>query len=72
MGERLRARDLAFLNAETPEAPRHHATVEVFDPAVMTQFSPALNDVAAEARTRLSGMMSALTSDAEDPDAARA
>jgi len=32
MGERLRARDLAFLAAETPTTPRHHATVEVFDP----------------------------------------
>lgn len=32
MGERLRARDLAFLTAETPQAPRHNATVEVFDP----------------------------------------
>jgi diacylglycerol O-acyltransferase / wax synthase len=32
MGERLRARDLAFLTAETPTAPRHNATVEVFSP----------------------------------------
>ncbi len=32
MSERLRARDLAFLNAETPTTPRHNATVEVFDP----------------------------------------
>lgn len=32
MGERLRARDLAFLTAETPVNPRHNATVEVFDP----------------------------------------
>jgi diacylglycerol O-acyltransferase len=32
MGERLRARDLAFLTAETPNAPRHNATVEIFDP----------------------------------------
>jgi len=32
MGERLRARDLAFLSAETPSAPRHNATVEIFDP----------------------------------------
>ena len=32
MGERLRARDLAFLTAETPTSPRHNATVEVFDP----------------------------------------
>jgi diacylglycerol O-acyltransferase len=31
MGERLRARDLAFLTAETPTAPRHNATVEIFD-----------------------------------------
>ncbi len=47
-------------------------TVEVFDPAVMTAFSPALADVAREARERLSGMMSTLTSELEDPDAARA
>ena len=59
-------------NVVVAEAGDASTTVEVFDPAVMTQFSPALNDVAAEARTRLSGMMSALTSDAEDPDAARA
>jgi diacylglycerol O-acyltransferase len=32
MGERLRSRDLAFLTAETPTAPRHNATVEIFDP----------------------------------------
>jgi diacylglycerol O-acyltransferase len=32
MSERLRARDLAFLTAETPTAPRHNATIEVFDP----------------------------------------
>jgi diacylglycerol O-acyltransferase / wax synthase len=32
MGERLRARDLAFLTAETASAPRHNATVEIFDP----------------------------------------
>jgi diacylglycerol O-acyltransferase / wax synthase len=32
MSERLRARDLAFLNAERATAPRHNATVEVFDP----------------------------------------
>jgi diacylglycerol O-acyltransferase len=32
MGERLRARDLAFLTGETPSAPRHNATVEIFDP----------------------------------------
>ncbi|UDY24016.1 DUF302 domain-containing protein [Nocardioides sp. Kera G14] len=48
------------------------ATVEVFDPAVMTQFSPALAGVAADARARLSGMMSALTGDVEDPHATRA
>jgi diacylglycerol O-acyltransferase / wax synthase len=30
--ERLRARDLAYLDLETPTAPRHNATVEVFDP----------------------------------------
>jgi diacylglycerol O-acyltransferase len=32
MGERLRARDLAFLTAENPRTPRHNATVEIFDP----------------------------------------
>ncbi len=32
MSERLRPRDLAFLELETPTAPRHNATVEVFDP----------------------------------------
>ena len=31
MSERLRPRDLAFLEDETPAAPRHNATVEVFD-----------------------------------------
>jgi diacylglycerol O-acyltransferase len=31
MGERLRARDLVFLTSESPTAPRHNATVEVFD-----------------------------------------
>ncbi|HEX3932886.1 MAG TPA: wax ester/triacylglycerol synthase family O-acyltransferase [Nocardioides sp.] len=33
MGERLRAKDLAFLTAETPTAPRHNATVEIFEAA---------------------------------------
>ncbi|MDO9458241.1 wax ester/triacylglycerol synthase family O-acyltransferase [Nocardioides sp.] len=32
MSERLRARDLAFLTAETTTAPRHNATVEIFQP----------------------------------------
>src|SRR3954454_20494534 len=32
MSERLRPRDLAFLELETPTAPRHNCTVEVFDP----------------------------------------
>ena len=32
MSERLRPRDLAFLELETPTTPRHNATVEVFDP----------------------------------------
>ncbi len=32
MSERLRPRDLAFLDLETPSTPRHNATVEVFDP----------------------------------------
>jgi len=32
MSERLRPRDLAFLELETPSTPRHNATVEVFDP----------------------------------------
>ena len=50
----------------------HATTVEVFDPAVMTEFSPALAEVASESRERLSGMMNALTRELEDPDAARA
>ncbi|MGA8245684.1 MAG: wax ester/triacylglycerol synthase family O-acyltransferase [Nocardioides sp.] len=32
MGDRLRARDVAFLMAETPTTPMHNATVEIFDP----------------------------------------
>lgn len=48
------------------------ASVEVFDPAAMTTFSPAVAKVAAEARDRLSGMMSALADHQEIPDAARA
>jgi diacylglycerol O-acyltransferase len=32
MGERLRARDLALLTAESPTTPMHNATVEIFDP----------------------------------------
>src|SRR6478672_8613668 len=32
MSERLRPRDLAFLVDESPSAPRHNATVEVFEP----------------------------------------
>src|SRR4051794_30870569 len=32
MGERLRQRDLALLELETPTAPRHTCTVEVFHP----------------------------------------
>jgi diacylglycerol O-acyltransferase len=32
LSERLRQRDLAFLELETPTTPRHNATVEVFDP----------------------------------------
>ena len=32
MSERLRARDLAFLTAETTSTPMHNATVEIFDP----------------------------------------
>lgn len=46
--------------------------VEVFDPAVMTAFSADLADVASEARTRLSGMLAALTRGVEDSDATRA
>ncbi len=33
MGQRLRSRDLAILAQESPTAPMHNATVEVFDPA---------------------------------------
>lgn len=47
-------------------------TVEVFDPATMTDFSPGLVEVATEARERLSAMMNALTNDQENSDAARA
>ena len=32
MGERLRARDLAFLTGESATTPMHNATVEIFDP----------------------------------------
>ncbi|MFT4262034.1 MAG: wax ester/triacylglycerol synthase family O-acyltransferase, partial [Nocardioides sp.] len=32
MGDRLTPRDLAFLTEERPTAPRHNATVEVFEP----------------------------------------
>ena len=32
MGERVRPRDLAFLIEETPETPRHNATIEIFEP----------------------------------------
>src|SRR5215212_5374485 len=32
MSERLRPRDLAVLAGESPTAPRHNATVEIFDP----------------------------------------
>lgn len=32
MSERVRPRDLAFLAEETPEAPTHNATVEIFEP----------------------------------------
>jgi diacylglycerol O-acyltransferase len=32
VGDRLRARDLSFLTAETPSTPMHNATVEIFDP----------------------------------------
>jgi diacylglycerol O-acyltransferase len=32
MSERLRPRDLAFLAEETPQTPRHNATIEIFEP----------------------------------------
>ena len=32
MSERLGSRDMAVLAAESPSAPRHNATVEIFDP----------------------------------------
>ncbi|MFC5727987.1 WS/DGAT/MGAT family O-acyltransferase [Nocardioides vastitatis] len=32
MVDRVRLRDLAFLAEETPEAPQHNATIEIFDP----------------------------------------
>jgi diacylglycerol O-acyltransferase len=31
MSERLRPRDLAFLTEETPQTPRHNATIEIFE-----------------------------------------
>ena len=48
------------------------ATVEVFDPAVMTEFSAAIAAVADEARKRLSRMVNALSDDQEKSDATRA
>lgn len=59
-------------NVVVSAAPDGGAVVEVFDPAFMQTVSddPALREVAAEARTRLAGMLSALTEEA--PDAARA
>jgi uncharacterized protein (DUF302 family) len=50
------------------------ARVEVFDPLVMTAFSDSgtLEEVAKEARRRLTGMMASLTGEAEEADAARA
>jgi diacylglycerol O-acyltransferase / wax synthase len=32
MSERISPRDLAFLTTETPSAPRHNATIEIFEP----------------------------------------
>ena len=32
MSERLGSRDMAVLAVESPSAPRHNATVEIFDP----------------------------------------
>jgi len=48
--------------------------VEVFDPAVMTSFSDAdeLAEVATDARNRLTGMITSLTGEMEEADAARA
>jgi uncharacterized protein (DUF302 family) len=48
--------------------------VEVFDPVAMMSFSDVagLAEVAADARARLTGMMAAVTSGGERPDAARA
>lgn len=53
-------------------ATEHGTSVEIFDPATMTELNPALAEVATEARERLSAMISALINDQEDPDAARA
>ena len=43
MSERLRPRDLAFLEQETPSTPRHNATVEVFDPGDPTRAGGAFD-----------------------------
>lgn len=40
--------------------------VEVLDPAVMSQFAQGVEDVAAEARERLEGMMAALVTGTEN------
>jgi uncharacterized protein (DUF302 family) len=39
----------------------HNCVVEAFDPAVMTQIAPGLEQVAAEAGTRLTAALAALT-----------
>ena len=50
-----------------------HSRVEVLDPAMMSELSPAVADVAAEARSLLEGFLKAMTtSDEETPDADRA
>ena len=42
----MRARDLAFLTAETPQTPLHNATIEIFDPGD-SGFDPVLRDIAS-------------------------
>jgi uncharacterized protein (DUF302 family) len=55
-------------NVVVTGAPDGGSVVEVFDPAFMQTVSddPALRQVADEARTRLAGMLSALTEEATD------
>lgn len=48
MSQRLRPRDLAFLDEETPTTPRHNATVEIFEPGESGFDYQALVDLIAD------------------------